>query len=461
MDPLPAPGPPAPPLRSLLFVAYHYPPMRSAGVERSAKFVRYLPEFGYAPTVLGTSAFGRAADDGAVLRAWEPVGLYRRLLNPAARRAPAAASRTRTRGPQAGLLGRLRRTLLVPDGQVTWLPGAALSALRHLRRRGASLIFTTSPPVSAHLLGRFLREQTGLPWVADLRDAWLYDPLDPQLLAGPWRRELERRLEEGVIEAADAVVAATETTAADLRARYPSAAHKVRVVTNGFDPEDGEAQPEGLVVDAFRREGAAAAAVELADEPPRATRPVRLVHTGSFSYSHPLRRPDALLRALSRLVDVEPIWVERLELTLVGELSPEEQAAAAPLAAAGVVCVVGAVDRATALGYQRRADVLLVVDHRRPWPASNAPGKLYEYLATRKPLLALCGPGEVEQTVLRLGAGLCALADDVDAIEAALRAVWQGLVDGTLPHVRGSLEPYHRRELTRQLAACFDEVLAS
>lgn len=441
----------------MLFVAYHYPPMRSAGVERSAKFVRYLPEFGYRPQVVSTGAFG--GDDDGVLRAWEPLALYRRWLNPAARRDPAAATRERTRGPLAGLSARLGRRLWIPDGQITWLPGAALASLRAVRRDDVDIIYTTSPPVSAHLLGRYLQAQTGRPWVADLRDAWLYDPLDPALLTTPHRRELEGRLEERVVHDADAVLTATHIAAEDLRDRYPAAADKVRVITNGFDPSDAAALPEGLVIDATVRVGPTAEGEEVVEQVASADRPLRLVHTGSFTYSHPRRTPEPLFWALRRLVDTEPIWCDRLELTLVGELSPAEQSAAAGLVEAGVVRLAGAVDRATALGYQRRADALLVVDHKRAWPASNVPGKLFEYLATGKPVLALCGAGELQCTVDDLGAGLCAPPDDVDAIEAVLRTLWQRHQEDSLPRVAGGLERFHRRQLTAQLAAVFEEVL--
>jgi glycosyltransferase involved in cell wall biosynthesis len=449
----------AAPLRSVFMVAYHYPPMRSAGVERSAKFVRYLPDFGFAPTVLSTRAFGEA-DDG-VLRPWDPVGAYRRARNPAARSDAAAASRTRT--PRPSWLARLRRRALIPDGHVTWLPSAAWSSLRQLRRDPADIIYTSAPPFSAHLLGRFLKAQTGRPWVADFRDAWLYDPLDPALLELPWRQELERRMEEAVVADADLVVAATETTAQDLRRRYPRQAAKIRLITNGFDPDDAMPLPEGLVIDGEARTGPAASrdaqdseamSPDTGQRPAPSDRPLRLVHTGSFAYSHPERTPLPLLAALRRLVDLEPIWRERLELVLVGELSPEEQQAAA-----GIATVVGNVDRPVALDWQRRADVLLLVDHRRPWPASNAPGKLFEYLATRTPLLALCGPGEVQRLVDELGAGVVAPPDDKDAIDDTLRHLWESHVDGTLPRVAAPLEPFHRRHLTGQLAALFEEVL--
>ena len=442
--------------RSILFVAYHFPPMRSAGVERSAKFARYLGKFGYDPLILSTQAFGGDPEDG-ILRAWEPVGLYRRLFNSAARAAPESASRTRTPSSSARWIKALRRLMFIPDGQVTWLPGAAWSALRALRRRRYELIYTSSPPASSHLLGRFLKQQTGLPWVADFRDAWLYDPLDPALLTMPYRRELERRLEASVLAEADAVITATQTTMMDLQQRYPEHAHKLRVITNGFDPTDGIPLPEGLVIDAGSRIGLEDIETQpklLEKSEARESGPLRLVHTGSFAYSHPQRTPLPLLSAWRRLMELEPIWSERLQLILVGELSPEEQ-----VAASGVATLIGSVDRATALGFQQRADVLLLVDHVRPWPASNAPGKLFEYLATGKPLLALCGAGEVERTVTELQAGICVLPDDIDAIDEALRNLWQQHEQGTLPAVTASLQRYHRRQLTSELASCFDQVL--
>ncbi len=417
--------------RTVFCIAYHYPPIRSTGVERTVKFARYLPEFGYDVKILTTSAFG-ASGQPNVLHAWEPLQWYRYLFNRGA-----ASSAVRTGAGQRGGVRRwLRTRLCVPDLQTTWLPAALWRALRELRHCPAALIYSTYPPASAHLLGLLLKALSGRPWVADFRDSWVYDPLDPTLNQLPYRRALERRLEERVVNGADAVIVATDVSAEHLRRTYPQAADRIEVIANGFDPED------------------------FAFSPPPPKEALQLVHAGSFSLSHPRRDPGPLFAALEAMLDEDPAWAQRLHLILVGQLSAGERQAAARLEQLGVVEITGAVERDAALARQQDAHVLLLVDHVRPWPSSNVPGKFYEYLATRRPILALAGCGMVERLMRQLRAGTCVAADDPGAIAAALADLYQRFSVGALKsQVDGTqLRRFHRRALTRQLAACFDRV---
>ncbi|MFH1567350.1 MAG: glycosyltransferase [Gemmatimonadota bacterium] len=450
--------------RTALFLAYHYPPVRSAGVERTARFVRYLPELGYRVRVLTTSTFGGRLD-GHTLRAWEPLSWYRWWRTPAARTDASSPARS----PRRGRLARVaRRWLLVPDGQVTWLPAAAVLALRQIRQDPPDLIYSTSPPASAHLLGLLLKGLTGLPWVADFRDTWVDDPLDPVLLEMPCRRRLERRMEGAVMAAADAVVVATGVSADYLAAAHPEARERLRIIPNGFDPEevaepDAERlTPEGLLVardeDLPAVGGARAGAVASACPEPGV---LRLVHTGSFSYSHPRRSPEALFAAVRRLLEGDPEWRYRLELLLAGRLAPAEIGAAQDLVEAGVVELCGELDRAAALALQRQADVLVVVDHARDGPASNLPGKVFEYLATGRPVLALCGPGALRDLLTRTGGGIAVAPGEVPAIADRLADLWQQKADSRLPAGARAeaLAAYHRRHQAGELAACFDQVV--
>ena len=351
---------------TVLLVAYHYPPVRSTGVQRVAKFEQYLPEFGYHSKVLTTAAFGRNGQHAGVLRAWEPLGPYRWLFNSRTRRDRGAAARLRTESNLTSVWARLVRGLLIPDAQVTWVPAAAASALSQLRTGAANLVCSTYPPASAHLVALIAKQMTGAPWVADFRDSWTADPLDPDLLANPHRLALERKLESTVVRTADAVITSTPVAADYLKEAHPGQADRIHVITNGYDPED-----------LFEAEA------PVSDN----ARPLHLVHTGSFSGSHPWRSPHGLLAALQLLHRGDPSWSGRLKVTLVGHLTGAEAQAVATLAPSGLVQTVEEADHSEALRLQQEGDVLLLVDHPRPWPASNLPNKLFEYLALRRPIL--------------------------------------------------------------------------
>ena len=461
--------------RTAFVIAYHYPPIRSAGVERTVKFERYLPEFGYRTNVLTTTAFG-GVSDGRVRRAWEPLGLYRHLFNRAARTDRQAASGVRTGRSRAGDgrrgrrgFGLARRWLLIPDGQILWLPAALAKGLRYLRREQADLIYSTSPPASAHLVALLLAQLTGLPWVADFRDSWVYDPLDPALLEMPYRNELERRFEEAVVRRADAILAATRISADHLRRSYADAADRIHVITNGFDPEDVEMAltrpaPESLLFDPEGHDEYAASGLPVEpsiDAEEGVDRPLRVVHTGSFSVSHPERTPMDLFAALRSLLEEDAEWARRLEVVLVGRLDLAEVRQAADLVQAGILSLHDEVDRRTALSLQSRADVLLLVDHARPWPGSNVPGKLFDYLGVGRPIMALCGAGAVADLMTELDAGVSAAPDEPAAIRGALEEMHRRFRAGSLARDQTrDLSRFHRRELSRQLAACFDFVLS-
>lgn len=383
--------------------------------------------------MLTTSAFGGGSD---VLRAWEPLSLYRWLFNRQVREGQAhSAVRTRR-----GVLSRLGRALLVPDVQVSWMPAAFVRGLRYLRADRCDLIYSSFPPASAHLLALLLQRATGLPWVADFRDSWIFDPLDTHLERDTRRKAVEARIERRVVASASAVVVASQEAADYLRTTYAQHADKVRVVSNGFDGEwsdlDAQPSPSG---------------------------PLRLVHTGSFSYSHPRRSPQVLFAALERLQREDEGWAKRINVVLVGALSADEEAAAAPLQHSGMVHIAGVVERAESLAIQQTAHVLLVVDHVRPWTSTNIPSKVYEYLALRRPILSLGGSGAVGRLVAEMEAGMHVLGDDVEAVCAALVKLCDAHERGELPTGADekALRPFHRRALTRVLANCFDEVIES
>jgi glycosyltransferase involved in cell wall biosynthesis len=429
-------------MTGVLTIAYHYPPALSAGAARAEGFVRHLPEFGYSPRVLTTSTFG-SQETPDVRRACEPLGLYRLLFRGRAPGEP-TSSRSQAR-TQAGAVSRFlawcKRYLLVPDGQIGWLPHALVVGLEEVRRHDLRLLWSTAPPFSAHLLGMALRSLTGLPWVADFRDTWTYDPIDDAVSSTAARFALEQGLESAVVHGSDRVVAVTEVARDDLSNRFRIAVPKIRLIPNGYDATMVSRDPPG-------------------SEPTEG--PFHLVHTGSFSYSHVRRTPAPLFQALEGWAEEAPDLPARLCVVLVGALSPEEEEMAARLEPSGLVRRTGPVDRSEALAWQRRAHALLLVDHARPVRAANVPSKCYEYLAAGKPLLALVPDGACRDLVDRLRAGICVPPDDIAGFRRAVDELMAAREGGGLGRWRVKPEAigsYERRALTAELARCFDEVL--
>ncbi|MGD1049406.1 MAG: glycosyltransferase, partial [Candidatus Krumholzibacteriaceae bacterium] len=231
--------------KRLLMLCYHFSPAVSGGVERSARFARYLPEHGWTPFVVTTNRWGTpGGEDNRVLRVGELFrGRRRRAAGgggtgTAAGPSPAAQARSARRAP---FVRFAEKWLLVPDKHVRWTAMALLPARGKLGRGGADAIYTTSPPASAHVLGLILKRLTGKPWIMDLRDPWTLEPLNWYLRAGGARLSLERRIERICFGGADAIIATTEEAALEYRELYPGCAGRIHWIPNGFDARELEA----------------------------------------------------------------------------------------------------------------------------------------------------------------------------------------------------------------------------
>jgi glycosyltransferase involved in cell wall biosynthesis len=391
------------PQRSILLVAYFYPPSRDTGAHRPASMARHLRRLGHRVTVLTTSAYGGLPDDSGPQTDGPSGGV--------SRTADLQLARARLRGHDrvdslfdsdtySGRPHPLSRVIVPEPLALAWAPFAVRAARRLHRERDFDCVLTTSPPESAHLVGRALQRQ-GVPWVADLRDGWTFEPLRPPFPTGLQRRA-DEALERRLLSAADAVVCVSHPVVEDLRNR--SIADPL-LIPNGWDP-DAEAAVAG-----------AGDAAEMLD-----SERISLVYTGRFgSYG---RDPRPLLEALRSLGGSDPKAAERLELVVAGPLTDEERPEFESDFGPMSVRLLGALPRERALALQRAADALLLIAHPTRTQLPNF--KLFEYLATGRPILALAAGTEAGRIVTETGAGEAVRADDPVAIEAALRDLVAG-----------------------------------
>lgn len=379
---------------SLLLVAQLAPPSTLVAARRVAGMTKYLARLGIEVTVLTSAVSGDGEIEGA-RRVVRTRDLLATGLNWRRRHFRALAEGA----PETYRRPSRMEAVVVPDlAAPTWLP-FALSAARSLAREGRfSAVLTTSPPPSAHLVGVALA-RSGVPWIAELRDGWTFEPPRP-----PWplaaQRRLDGRLERLALARAAAVVAVTEPIAEDLRARLGVQAE---VITNGYDPEEVPAAD--------------------ARDPDLDPRRYSLVHTGRMAIAR--STPAPLVAALRRLRRQDPEAAGRLEVVFAGPVTDDERALLSAPDLDGVVRLLGPVERPRALRLQRAADALLVVtegSRRR----SVATGKLFEYLAARRPILVLGEDTEAARIVERCRTGFATSAGEPDAIATALHRLVAG-----------------------------------
>jgi glycosyltransferase involved in cell wall biosynthesis len=385
--------------RSILLVSYFFPPTRDTGARRPAALAKYLARLGHRVTVLTTTAFGDGTSEAAapgvdVVRAADLQALRARI---AGHERIDSLFDADTYSGEPHLLSHL----VVPEPlRVAWAPFARREARRAHRRTPFDAVLTTSPPESTHLIGRTLQRR-GVPWVADVRDAWTFEPLRPRFPLAAQRRA-DRRLERRLLGAADAVICVSEPAAADLRSRGIA---EPEVIANAWDPDD---DPPGAAV------AATAGALD--------GQRFSLLYTGRFgSYG---RDPAPLVAALRTLAAEHPVTAGRLELAVAGPLRPDERELLETVPEPVALTLLGSLERERTLALQRHADALLLV--AQPARSQLINFKLFEYLAAGRPVLGLCAGTEAGRILAETGAGPVVAADDPAAIVAALRELLAG-----------------------------------
>jgi glycosyltransferase involved in cell wall biosynthesis len=411
------------PARSLLLVAQITPPSSLVAARRVAAQCKYLGRAGYAVTVLTSVASGEGEIEGTVEVVRTKDALTSALNWRRGQFAALGGSSAEAYKPPSRLA-----SVVVPDLSLgTWLPFGLRAARQLARAHHFDCVLTTSPPPSTHLIGLALRRR-GIPWIAELRDGWTYEP--PHV---PWplgvQHAADRALERRVLGRADGVVAVTRPIVDDLHKRLGLDA---QLISNGYDPDEVRSRAVGSedLLDSDRHS---------------------LVHTGRLSLSGISVRPllDALRLARGELDG-------RLEVVFAGSVTEGERELLEAADIDRLVRYVGWLDRDQALGLQRAADTLLVVTEgaaRR----SVATGKLFEYLSSRRPILVLGEGTEAARIVQETGAGLAVPATEPEAIANALRRIVAEPLSPPQPEVANG---YAYPAIVERLAAAIERVLS-
>jgi glycosyltransferase involved in cell wall biosynthesis len=434
-------------MKRLLFLAYRFPPVGGGGVQRSLKFARYLPEFGYEPVVLtgqGTAA-GRWAPHDAELGAELPAGLDVRRVG-GAPQAPGAWRR------------RAERWLDLRSEFARWWPEAVVDASRDLPAVDA--VYASMDPYETAGAAATVADALGVPWVADLRDPWALD----EMLVFPTRAHRTRELRRmgRALASAAAIVMNTDEAASRLRERFPGLRGAlVTAIPNGFDPEDFDGPVPHEDAGAFRIVHTGSLHTELGLRT-RRMRPLRRLTGGTVADVDILTRSLVFLRAaVEQVLKAEPTLGHAVEIHLAGTLAGGDHT----VAEAPFIHVHGQLPHAEAIALVRSADLLFLPMHDLPRGvrAGIVPGKTYEYLGSGRPIVAAVPDGDARDLLSRAPTATLCRPSDVDAMAQAIVSHLRTFhAYGRAPTRRPPVAArFERRRLTGELATVLDAACVS
>lgn len=436
--------------RRLLLVAYAFPPVGGAGVQRPLKWVKYLHRAGWQVTVLTPRNPSVPVRDDSLLEEVpeETVFLRPKTLEPSYRWKSRfnrdVLTRPRKWLPSKQWLRAAIGGLLQPDPQILWYPQAVSFAERHLRQVSHEVILVTAPPFSSFLIGTSLRRRCRLPLILDYRDEWdLSNQYLEHASRGVSSQFIQERMQRYVLRLADAVIATTQASKQRLQEKIQQVQGHAQAVCiyNGYDEED-------------LRETTLTSSV-----PPVPDGCFRLVYTGTLWN---LTSLEPLAIGLELLHRRSPDLASRVELVCVGRKTLEQRQYLERLKqqTSCRVLDISYLPHEEIIPWLRSADALCLLLTDAPGAERVVPAKLFEYLALRKPIMGLLPEGESSQLVEEYAqAGFflpqspVALADWLgNALSKSSPPAWK------YPSVAGNVEVFRRDKQTERLLAVMENV---
>ena len=411
-------------MMKVLIAAYHYPPLGGGGVFRSLKFSRYLPEFGYKPYVLTVKNPLRSQKDPLLMKD-----------------IPREASIIRTfsfehrifRAPRHFLNISLK-WFFVPDEHIGWLPTAVSEGVKLIKKNNINVIYATGPVWTTFLIGFLLKKKTKKPLIIDFRDPWINN----SNLKYPTKLHefIEKSLEKKIVTQANYIIAATDLIRDDLIKRYPFVASKIETITNGFDPEDFKNLNLNTKSSKFR-----------------------ITYAGSI---YGLLTARSFLSALKELIIENEEFKKNIEVVFVGNYGKETLSLVKEMRLADYVKLKEYIPHKKCLELVMNSDVLLLLITILGSKGKEIlTGKIFEYLASQNPILAIAPVDGLASKLIRsLDAGIIVAPGDVRCVKESILLFYNRWRSGKSLLVQNNyskIQKFNRKILTHRLSKIFDK----
>lgn len=428
-------------MKKVLIISYYWPPAGGPGVQRWLKFAAYLPDFGIKPVVyipknptypiIDESLLAEVSTDLEILRkpimepySWAKIFSKKHMETISS----GIISEEKKQRLLQKIMLYIRGNFFIPDARKFWIKPSVRFLENYISENKIDAIITTGPPHSLHLIGLALKAKTGLPWITDFRDPWTSIGYHDKLKLTTYSQKKHKILEHKVLQNCDHVITTSPTTKTDFEKITDT---PVTCITNGFELECD------LNIDQDTE--------------------FSISHIGSLLEK---RNPLVLWKVLGNLKKENEIFGKALKIKLAGRVSETVIASIKSYGLEENLELLGYVTHEDALKLQRKAQVLLLIEINSEETKAIVPGKVFEYLAARRPILAI-GPINADffEIVTHTTSGNCFTYQEEEALKKQVLQWYKLYSTEGLQNNTGAISQYTRKNLTQKLAELITQIL--
>ncbi|EKT4543739.1 glycosyl transferase family 1 [Flavobacterium psychrophilum] len=421
-------------MKKVLIITYYWPPAGGPGVQRWLKFVKYLPDYNIQPIVyIPENPTYPIIDEGLISEVSEQaIILKNKIIEPY--QLASVFSKKSTKGISSGIIPNqkkqsfiqkllllVRGNLFIPDARILWVKPSVKYLEKYISENNIDTIITSGPPHSLHLIGLKLKQNLNVKWFADFRDPWTTIGYHSALKLSSYAEKKHKNLERKVLNTADTIIVTSKTTKTEFQAITTK---PIEVITNGYDVENISKQT--------------------LDEK------FTLAHIGSFLSD---RNPIILWESLSELVAENEKFATLFQLKLIGKVSQEILDTIDGFNLNSYVNNLGYVSHKEAIEHQKKSQILLLIEIDSLETKSIIPGKLFEYMVSERPIIAIGPKGsDFAEIITETNTGVFFIYNEKEKLKKQILSYFELYLTQNLTVSAVGLQQYSRKKLTEKLS---------
>lgn len=421
-------------MKKVLIISYRYPPQSGSGITRALKFTRYLPSFGWKPYVISlhkkiNNSKSEDIPKNTSVYYTTNIILLDDFFSSMAKKSNNYMNKPDTKKTISWIIKSLKTsiTYLLPDVHVGWIPLTLIAGIQIIRRENIDVIYATSPPATSAIIGALLKKITKTPLIIDFRDAWTYNPNLSHVT------KFNKTLESFVLKNADKFIVVTPVIQKQYLSEYPYLIKKTNLIYNGFDFND---LPSKMDINPFEK--------------------FTIAYTGTFGGT---RSPHLFIKSIEHIIQTNKIPKDKFQIKFVGLNDISVKEISSNILIKDVIEFVPKVPSKEVMRLIYNSHLLLLIEFKDAFTT-----KVFEYLTSGRPILALISTGELEKFIIDYSSNSCIITSgDIEEISNSVVGFynqWENDKDNYCADYGNVkfMDNFNREKLTKELVYVLNEI---